>query len=248
MNEFEAQLFYKKQFEISEDIAEISTIPLEFVEEVMEQVGRPFETILELGAGNGALARGLSTLNKDITTVELVPEMVEFAKQFDTPHVTSVCGSFYDIDIKNTFDTILYMDGFGVGSDKEQLILLNRIYTWLNDDGMALIDIYQPNYWKKVQGQKMIPHPDLNIISVYGYDESFSRMTDIWWEDGNPKGTHTQSLACYSVDEIYDLCEKAKLKIITYYPGGAMDFENWKFSEKVSLSDCLSYRIKVVKA
>src|SRR5699024_6835595 len=110
--------------------------------------------ILELGAGDGLLARNLSKFDKNITTVELIPEMVEFAKQFNTPNVTSLCGSFYDIDLTDTFETLLYMDGFGVGTDKEQLVLLNRMYHWLHDDGVALIDIYQPNYWRKVSGQQ----------------------------------------------------------------------------------------------
>lgn len=248
MNELQAQDFYKKQFKMSEDISEISTIPLEFVEEIIEQVGRDFTTVLELGAGNGALSRGLSLFNKNITTVELVSDMVDFAKRFKTPNVTSLCGSFYDITINNTFDTVLYMDGFGVGSDKEQLTLLKRINNWLTDSGVALIDIYHPKYWRKTSGREMKPHPNLNVSRIYGYDESFNRMTDTWWEDNNPEETYTQSLACYSLDEIYDLCEKADLKIIAYYPGGAMDFENWKFNETVPLSAGLSYRIKVVKA
>src|SRR5699024_563645 len=140
-----------------------------------------------------------------------------------TPNVTSLCGSFYDIDINKTFDTILYMDGFGVGFDKEQLILLKRINNWLVDGGVALIDIYNPNYWKKVSGQEMMPYPNSNISRIYGYDESLNRMTDTWWEDNNLEKTYTQSLACYSPDEIYSLCENAGLKIIAYYPGGAMD-------------------------
>ncbi|WP_438313021.1 class I SAM-dependent methyltransferase [Sporosarcina sp. FA9] len=248
MNEVEAQNFYQKQFEMSKDAVDLSTIPLEFVEEIVEQVGKDFVTVLELGAGNGSLSRGLSVLSKNITTVELVPKMVEFAKQFETQNVTSLCGSFYDIDINNTFDTILYMDGFGVGSDKEQLSLLNRIHNWLNDDGVALIDIYQPNYWKKVSGELMMPYPNSNVTRIYGYDETLDRMTDTWWKDDDPKEKHTQSLACYLPDEIYDLCERANLIITAYYPGGAMDFKNWKFNVTVPLSECLSYRIKIIKA
>lgn len=248
MNELQAKIFYKKQFMISKHISEISTVTLEYVEEIIEQVGRDFTTVLELGAGNGSLSRGLSKFNKAITTVELVPEMVDFATRFNTPNVTSLCGSFYDIEINETFDTILYMDGFGVGFDNDQLTLLKRIKDWLIDDGVALIDIYNPSYWKKVSGEEMIPYPSLNVSSIYGYDESLNRMTDTWWEENNPEKTYTQSLACYSPDEIYKLCKKAGLQIIAYYPGGAMDFEKWEFNETVPLSECLSYRIKVIKA
>lgn len=248
MNELQAHEFYERQFKMFKDISETSSVPLEFVEEIIEQVGRGFTTVLELGAGNGALARGLSLFKKDITTVELVPEMVNFANRFKTQNVISLCDSFYDVKINNNFDTVLYMDGFGVGTDKEQLTLLKRINSWLTDEGVALIDIYHPNYWKKTSGQMMLPYPDVKFSRIYGYDESFNRMTDTWWEDNNPEETYTQSLACYSPDEIHDLCKKADLKIIAYYPGGAMDFENWKFNETAPLSECMSYRIKIIKA
>ena len=248
MNRIEAQVFYKKQFEMFNEVVDLSTPHTELVDEVIEQIGKPFTTVLELGAGNGLLARSLSTSDKTITTVELVPEMVEFARQFNTANVTSLCGSFYDIDITNTFDTVLYIDGFGVGTDQEQLSLLNRINHWLNDDGVALIDIYQPNYWKKVNGRKMMPFANSNVSRIYGYNESLNRMTDTWWEADNPEVKYTQSLACYTPDEVNKLCRKANLKVIAYYPGGAMDYENWQFNEVVALSDCLSYRIKVKKA
>lgn len=247
MNIKEAHTFYKKQFDMFKDIIDLSVYDKQLAEEIIEQVGKPFTTILELGAGNGLLARTLASYEKNITTVELVPEMVEFAKQFNTPNITSLCGSFYDIDISETFDVVLYIDGFGVGSDDDQLRLLKRIHNWLNEDGVALIDIYQPEYWKKTDGQEMKPLGDSNILRVYGYDNGGNRMTDTWWIDDKPNEKYTQSLACYSPNEIFKLCKQADLQITAYFPGGAMDFVNWKYNEVVSLSECLSYRIKVKK-
>lgn len=248
MNKEEVYIFYKKQFKMFEDVVNLSSLQIEWADEIIEQIGKPFTTVLELGAGNGLLARSLSTFNKKITTVELVPEMVEFARQLNNSSITSLCGSFYDITIPNTFDTLLYIDGFGVGTDQEQLFLLERIHNWLQDDGIALIDIYQPEYWKKVSGKEMTPFPNSNVLRVYGYDESQNRMTDTWWGVDCPEEKFRQSLACYSPDEIYELCKKANLKIIAYFPGGAMDYEKWQFNEKVALSECLSYRIKVKKS
>lgn len=248
MKEFEAEHFYQKQFHLFKDQIDLTTPYLSYVEEIIEQVGQPFNTVLELGAGNGLLARGLSTFDKDITTVELVPEMVEFAKQFETPNVTSLCGSFYDIELTETFDVILYTDGFGIGTDQEQLTLLKRIHNWLEEDGTALIDIYHPNYWKKASGQRMKPMGDSSVEREYGYDEKNQRMTDTWWETADPTKRYTQSLKCYTPDEIYALCQEADLEIVAYFPGGAMDFEKRQFNEVVSLSECLSYRVKIQKA
>lgn len=247
MNEQEAKQFYQKQYELSETVVDFSTVPTNYVNEMIEQVGRDFSTILELGAGNGALARGLSPYAKAITTIELVPKMVNYAKSFDTANITSLVGSFYDVDLPKQYDLILYIDGFGVGTDRDQLHLLKRIYNWLNEEGVALIDIYHPNYWQKISGAKMTPYAGSNITRVYGYDQANQQMTDTWWHDDKPDDKYTQTLACYSLDEIYELCKKAKLKIIAYYPGGAMDFENWVYHENVPLTESLSYRIKVVK-
>ena len=176
MNIKEAYTFYKKQFDMFTEIIDLTGYDKQLAEEIIEQVGKPFSTVLELGAGNGLLARTLANYEKNITTVELVPEMVEFAEQFKTPNVTSLCGSFYEIDIKENFDLILYMDGFGVGTDDDQLRLLKRIYHWLEEDGIALIDIYQPNYWKKTAGQEMKPLGDSKISRVYGYDDEENQI------------------------------------------------------------------------
>lgn len=141
--------FYKRQFELYSPSHQISESDMSLSAEIIEQVGKTFETILELGAGNGKLARALAEFNKVITTIELVPEIVEFAKQSYNDKVNSLCGSFYTIELAEKFDLILYIDGFGIGTDKEQIQLLKRIYNWLADGGIGLIDIYQPKYWKK---------------------------------------------------------------------------------------------------
>ncbi|HLS35693.1 MAG TPA: hypothetical protein VK061_05605 [Bacillota bacterium] len=70
-------------------------------------------------------------------------------------------------------------------------------------------------------------------------------MTDTWWENDNLDQTYTKSLACYTPEEIYDLCERANLQITGYFPGGAMDFVAWEYHEKVALEECMGYRIKV---
>ena len=52
---------------------------------------------------------------------------------------------------------------------------------------------------------------------------------------------------CYSPDEISKLCQYAGLEIVAIFPGGAMDYEKMEYHEKVGLSECLSYRIKLKK-
>ncbi|MGM8216424.1 class I SAM-dependent methyltransferase [Bacillaceae bacterium W0354] len=239
--------FYKKQFEMFSYLHEYSNHYDEFAEEILNQVGKPFTTVLEIGAGNGNLARALASYEKEITTVELVPELVEYAKQYNHKNITPLCGSFYDIEIPKSFDVLLYIDGFGVGDDEDQLFLLKRIKKWLNEDGVGLIDIYNPPYWKEAAGQQMYIDPKVKVLREYGYDHTTNSMTDTWWYEDKPDETYTQVLACYDVNEIKNMCQEAGLKVVDIFPGGAMDWEEWKFHQKVPIQECLSYRIKVVK-
>ena len=72
-------------------------------------------------------ARAMSRLQVKMTTVELVPELVMFAKEHSTNNIDIHCADFYKINFEEKFDVVSYLDGFGVGTDDEQLILFKRI-------------------------------------------------------------------------------------------------------------------------
>ena len=244
MKELWVKEFYKKQFELLNYDINTENWLHQVTKDVQEQVGYPMQTMLELGAGNGGFARAMSKLNVKMTTVELVPELVAFAREHSSEDITIHCGDFYQIDIPEKFDVVSYLDGFGVGTDEEQLYLLKRIKNWMKDDACALIDIYQPLYWKKVSGKEMRLG---SAMRKYEYDNSNERMLDHWWDPAYPNDIVTQSLRCYTVEEISTLCDEANLSIEGIFPGGAFDFEKWQFKEKAFLHECLSYRIKVKK-
>lgn len=244
MNELNVKGFYQKQFELSNYDINTESWLEQVAKEVQEQVGHPFQTMLELGAGNGGFARAMSKLRVRMTTVELVSELVSFAKEHSSSDIAIHCGDFYQINFEEKFDVVSYLDGFGVGTDDEQLILLKRIKNWMKDDGCALIDIYQPLYWKKVSGQEMSLSA---AMRKYEYDSINERMLDHWWNPNQPNEIVTQSLRCYTVEEISDLCDEANLNIVAIFPGGAFDFEKSRYKEQASLHECLSYRIKVKK-
>lgn len=239
--------FYKMQYKFIGNYPE--GYHTKAANEILEQAGKPVHSLLELGAWDGSLARALSNQVGQITTVELIKEMVEKAKSLNPDNIETVHGSFYGVTIKHKFDAIIYIDGFGVGTDDDQLKLLKNIKYWLKDDGCALIDVYQPEHWKKADGVEMylnrrdMPH----IKRRYSYDFEENIMMDNWWHEKNEKLNNTQYLKCYTPDEIYNLCKQAGLNITGYFPHGAMDYESMKYHEHASLEECLSYRIKVVK-
>lgn len=242
-----AKDFYKLQYGLignyGDDFYEKSA------KQILNQIGKPVENILELGSADGSLARALSTKVPQITTVELVDELVAKAREVNPENINAINGSFYDIKLSSTFDVILYIDDFGVGDDSEQLKLLSKIEQWLDDDGCALIDIYQPEHWKKANEVEMyvdsknMPH----IKRRYSYDFIDNIMIDTWWHE--EEGTkHSQYLRCYTLKEITELCEAANLKILEYFPNGAMDYKKMTYTENASLEACMSYRIKVIRS
>lgn len=70
MNELDVREFYQKQFELSNYDINTERWLEQLAKEVKEQIGYPFQSMLELGAGNGGFARAMSNLNVKMTTVE----------------------------------------------------------------------------------------------------------------------------------------------------------------------------------
>lgn len=238
--------FYKKQFEWLRDIeTEMASYLEKEAERIEEQIGDKFETMLDIGAGIGSIARTLDSRGIAMTTLELVPDLVDAARRRSPKSIDIHEGDFYTYEFSKQFNVVGYFDGFGIGSDEDQLKLLQRMKSWVKDDGLLLIDIYHPHYWRTIaSGQKMKID---DAERVYSFDEVNCRMIDSWWNKENPEEIFTQSLRCYTVDEISSMCEKAGLTITGIFPGGAMDFENWTYRETAPLSTCLSYRVKLKK-
>lgn len=236
--------FYKKQFEWLNPNIELEMMDdtSSQVDEIEEQIGRPFETMLDIGAGTGIMARALAARGISMITLEIVPELCAYARNNSPTTIDIHEGDFYTYEFAKQFDVVSYFDGFEIGTDLEQLKLLKRIKGWLNSGGCGLIDIYQPNFWRKAAGQKMKID---NAERIYDYDEENHRMLDSWWSPDEPDHVVTQSLRCYTICEISELCENAGLQIVGIFPGGAMDYENWVYLHCVPLSECWSYRIKV---
>lgn len=170
--------------------------------------------VLELGAGGGQNAAALAELGYSVTAVELIPELAEIARKFTrcspSGKIEVIQGDFYEVDFKRKFDIIVYWDGFGIGSDDDQGRLLKKIDNWLKDDGFVLIEVYNPIYWKKVVGKTM---KFGNVIRRYDYDFLKNRMLDQWWIEDCPEESVSQSLRCYTPDDLKILLSQTGLKL-----------------------------------
>ncbi|MDW0117509.1 class I SAM-dependent methyltransferase [Sporosarcina thermotolerans] len=238
--------FYQKQFEWLQDIEdEMTGYMQKEADTIEEQIGVKFKSMLDIGAGIGSIARTLDARGIAMTTLELVPELVEAAKRRSSKTIDIHLGDFYTHEFAKQFDVVSYFDGFGIGSDDDQLTLLKRMKNWVTDDGTIIIDIYNPNYWRNIAAGKAMK---IDVAErIYSFDEVGCRMVDSWWHKEKPDEIVTQSLRCYTIDEISTMCNKAGLTIIGIFPGGAMDFDNGAYVETATLSTCLSYRIKLKK-
>jgi len=211
----------------------ITEYHIDRVREVEKVVGSASKKILELGSGGGQFAVAASSRGHKVVAVELNNNLVEHGQELarlESTNLKFIAGNFYDVFVEDKFDVVCYWDGFGIGSDTDQRMLLKRISNWLKPNGKAFIDIYTPWYWAYASGQKTIFQ---SFERCYGFEPYECRMIDKWWPKDNESLAVKQSLRCYSPADLKMLMEGTELMVESIQPGGAMDYENMVFVEKV---------------
>ncbi|KQC12318.1 MAG: hypothetical protein APR63_02950 [Desulfuromonas sp. SDB] len=198
--------------------------------------------ILELGAGGGQNAAALAELGYSVTAVELIPQLAGIACKFTSNSapgkIEVLQDDFYEINLEKKFDIICYWDGFGIGSDDDQIRLLNRIADWLKEDGFALIEIYNPGYWKKTVGKTM---KFGKVNRRYDYDYQNNRMLDRWWLRNFPENSVCQSLRCYKPEDLKTLLAETGLNLKGIYN------DNIWIEDNLVDNKSMQYMIKLVK-
>lgn len=208
---------------------------------VQRMAGGGTGCILDLGAGGGQNAAALADLGYSVVAVEIVPSEVQHARRLASGRkgrMDVVWGDFYDLDFHERFDVVCYWDGFGIGTDSDHRRLLKLIAGWLRTTGFALIEIYSPWYWARAAGREMRFG---EVRRRYGFDAKERRMLDRWWRDGAEDQAVSQSLRCYSPEELRSLLEGTGLILKGVEPRGAFDFDRKRFIEDVPLERCMQY-------
>lgn len=201
-------------------------------------------TVLELGAGGGQFTIAAAQKGHSVTAIELNKRLNQHGKSLaeasSVTNATFITDSFYNVELNERFDAICYWDGFGVGTDHDQRVLLKRISKWLNPEGKAFIDIYTPWFWSKASGVHM---SSSTYERQYEYDVHGSRMLDHWWSKTQQNERVTQSLRCYSPVDLDLLLEGTGLKIETIESGSSMKYGTMEFIEKAPLNEAMSYTV-----
>lgn len=212
-------------------------------------VPNPGTMLLELGAGNGMNAIACANLGFSVTALELIPECCERIEDHVNTYGTSrgsirvVQGDFYNFDLNEKYDLVTYWDGFGIGSDDDQIRLLKRISSWMKPDGRALIEVFSPLYASKTVGKKVRFE---TCTRVYDFDARNSRWLDTWtYNDGT---VLTQSLRTYLPPDLQLLLRETDLVVEHIEPREAWDWETESLAKNASLESAISYVVCLSKA
>ena len=243
--------FYKMQFEMFNMTDEMTMSNLEYSDEKMnqllEQIDIEPKIALELGSGMGTDAIALNKKGVSVDAIEIVKELNQYALDLQNKvggKVNFIIEDFFNYNPNRQYDLIYYMDGFGVSSHDYQVKILNNICQWLNIKGQCYIEVYNPLYWKETEGVSVQLSEDVDRL--YGYNHDIDAFTDTWHSKKN-NFTYTQVLHCYSLDQIKSMVSQTNLEVVKVYPGGAMNYESWEWHPKVSLEECLIYKVVLEK-
>lgn len=204
-------------------------------------------SVLELGAGGGQVACATALAGYNTTMIDYVDTFTDHAHQLSRQHnihnLTILTADFYTVELTKKFDVMTYWDGFGIGTDDQQINLLKRCASWLQSDGVILIDIYTPWYWAKANGQT---RQFGDVMRRYGFDAEGCRMTDTWWHIDSPDQTMTQSLRCYSPADLRLLLRDTGLQLVDIVEtGGALDHQSGQYRPHTDLDNAMSYVAKL---
>lgn len=245
--------FYTKQYDWAEwparwgvrSAAEAASMASTHVRAVTRLAGPEPKRILELGAGSGFTAAALAAQGNEVVAVDLVDVCVastgRLANEIEGPgSLRAVAGDFYSIDLEGSFDVVCYFDGFGIGTDNDQRRLLGRIQAWLSPGGCALIDVLAPWYWIKVTGTEEEFPNGSGVYYEEGFDAEGCRMVERMWQGGHEDAAVSQSLRCYTPEDLRLLLEATHLSLVAIEP-----YADQTHQDRVPLDKAMLYLCKL---
>ena len=238
--------FYTKQYQLLDSVAAWGRFfPADppgnrqrRAEAVERLAGPGVKRVLELGCGGGLTAGAIALLGHHVVAVDIVETAAASARriaaQLPNGAMRVVQGDFYQIELDDTFDVVCYFDGFGIGSDADQRRLLRRIAGWLNPQGCALIDVYNPWYFGRDNGEA---YQEGQVMYRSDFDAAGCRLEETLWPVGDESQAVTQSLRCYSPADLRLLLEGSGLALHSYEPYDS----GFQFDKQVPLKEAAIY-------
>jgi SAM-dependent methyltransferase len=193
------------------------------------RLGRPPPAdLLELGCGYGNSAAAAADVGYRVVGVDISDRLAFAERHRAGRSIELVRGDFHAVALGRTFDLVVYWNGFGVGSDADQRLLLRRIADeWLRPDGVALVDVANPFLWARWAGDGEEHDADpaggyhhRGTVERIDFDPVANRFLDSWWERPEPERVHTQSVRCYAPADFQLLLEGTGLRMDHLEVGG----------------------------
>ncbi len=132
---------------------EAATRKLDFVKNSVEwisSIAPPSQKnkLLDLGCGPGIYAELFKRKGYDVTGVDFSDRSINYAIESakkENLDIKYICQDYLKLDLEEKFDviTLIYCD-FGVLSDKNRQLLLEKIHSMLKSDGILILDVFTP--------------------------------------------------------------------------------------------------------
>ncbi|MEW5872283.1 MAG: class I SAM-dependent methyltransferase [Chloroflexota bacterium] len=205
--------------------------------QIIQQYGsQEDQRILELGAGTGETAAYLCEHGYSVVAVDICRKNVELinAMRAKRPSLSAIEGDFLSVAIPGRFPIVCMFETFGLGSDRNQRKLLERVYRdWLEDNGVFILDVYHPCGPIKAAGtqrslDRLAHVPGSVDMTEYSlYDGVKNRWIDIWEPVNDKASARVQSIRCYTPADLLLLLDGTGFVVQKMlYKGQAIDFEN----------------------
>jgi SAM-dependent methyltransferase len=213
-----------------------------YVGAVRRLAGSGPHRLLELGPGGGGVSAALAASGHTVVAIEIVDEAAEraswWSRKLPAGQMTVIHGDFYDVEPGAPFDAVCYFDGFGIGTDDEQRVLLRRVRSWLAPNGVFLVDVLTPWYWSAQTGR---PYAFGGLEGRFGFNAEGCRMIAEAWPSGDRSNIVAQTLRCYSPADLVLLLEGTGLVLESYEP-----YDNENYDNAVPLHQAMLYLAKIV--
>lgn len=185
-----------------------------------DELPRGPHRVLELGAGFGGTAAATADLGHDVTAVERSPRRAAVARRHllqERPgRLRIVSADFLRVELDGPYSVVACWSGFGSGQLDEHAVLLRRIAGWLAADGVGLVDVFDPDWWQRADGDER----DLaGVRRRFGFDHvAQSFEIRYWFPRFSPflgDASVHERVRCYDADEFADLCRTAGLRVLS---------------------------------
>lgn len=129
------------------------------------------DNVLEIGCGVGVQTQLLAKACRNITAVDISEKSIQIAKrQFSKlQNLTWLAADVFDLDFKTPFDVIVLPDVLQYIPLEKQILLFEKLKTWLSPKGFILLHFPTANFiaWSKANDISKLNIDDLEISDLH---------------------------------------------------------------------------------